>query len=318
MTLVQATGATCGSAVCSAVRRVLLARRGAAEHRAHARARVGGEGAARVGPPARRDLRSASALQRRLSRSACLRAAERRSADPVARIGTTIGRACSRSATACARPASAQQLELRRARAGDQDPRAATCARSRRRASTRCPAPDLRQGLPAHLRGLPRARRAALRGRVQLALRRRRGGAARAGRARDARRTSRSAAPARSSGAGLRSRSSAIAASSRSSSPPGSSAAAADEQIPNLGTTTTTPAKKAPAAKPTAQPQRSRSVPALRARGRRQLAGWTCATGRTSGKSRFTGTLEPGQSQRFVARTALGQLRQPGEPARCA
>ena len=115
----------------------------------------------------------------------------------------------------------------------------------------RAPGPDLRQGLPAHLCGLPRARRPALRRRVQLALRRRRRRAARAGRrAADLERLE--AAPAASSGAGSRSRWPGSRRSSSSSSPPGSPAATRNEQIPNLGTTTTTQTKKVlPPATPT-------------------------------------------------------------------
>ena len=63
---------------------------------------------------------------------------------------------------------------LRAGRARDEDPRQVP-ARARGRAVRAAPGADLRQGLPAHVRRVPRPRRPAVRRRVQLALRQRRG-----------------------------------------------------------------------------------------------------------------------------------------------
>ncbi len=84
----------------------------------------------------------------------------------------TLRGPCSRSATAFVRRACAGASTSPRP---SSRPRSAgsTCARSRTSSSTLLPGADLRQGLPAHLRRVPRPRRTALRRRVQLALRRR-------------------------------------------------------------------------------------------------------------------------------------------------
>ena len=66
----------------------------------------------------------------------------------------------------------AAQGRVRPGRAGNEDP-GQVPARARGRALRRAAVGDLRQGLPAHLRRLPRAGRPALRRRVQLPLRRR-------------------------------------------------------------------------------------------------------------------------------------------------
>ena len=70
------------------------------------------------------------------------------------------------------RSAGAPWDRLRPSRAGDEDPQQVPPL-ARGRAVRRAPVADLRQGLPAHLCGVPRPRRTALRRRVQLALRRR-------------------------------------------------------------------------------------------------------------------------------------------------
>ena len=95
--------------------------------------------------------------------------------DPVRGRGCLyIGRSCSRSARACARPAPARASSSTRWRPARRSARS-TCACSRRSGSTSSRRTRT-QGLPADVRGLARPRRAALRRRVQLALRRRRGG----------------------------------------------------------------------------------------------------------------------------------------------
>ena len=207
-----------------------------------------------------------------------------------------------------------QQLELGRGRARHQDPRPLP-AGARGGELRRAPGPDLRQGLPAHLRGLPRARRAALRRRVQLALRRRRG--SRASRS-SPRRTSNVARQHRRlerrwiafALAGIAALVVFFIAAWKSGGNP-------NETIPNLGTTNTTPAKKVlPAATPTqARRDEAGLVPALRARARTATAGWRCATGRRAARRRFTGTVEPGQSQRFVARRLWVNFGNPGNLA---
>ena len=80
---------------------------------------------------------------------------------------------CSRSARACARPDS-PGARLRRARGADEDP-GEVPARARGRAVRHPPGADLRQGLPALYADALGLDGAALRRRVQLALRRRRG-----------------------------------------------------------------------------------------------------------------------------------------------
>jgi len=76
-----------------------------------------------------------------------------------------------------------------------------------------------------------------------------------------------------------------------------------NEQIPNLGTTTAKQAKKAlPPASSTrnvaTKPVSFRLyVRALHGNCWMEVRNWS-----SSGKSRFTGTVEPGQSQRFVSR----------------
>ena len=87
-----------------------------------------------------------------------------------------------------------------------------------------------------------------------------------------------------------------------------------NEQIPNLGTTTAakkvlpaaTPAKKAPT-----KPVSFRLyVRALNGNCWMEVRNWSAA-----GKSRFTGTVEPGQSQRFVARRLWVTFGNPGNLA---
>jgi hypothetical protein len=75
-----------------------------------------------------------------------------------------------------------------------------------------------------------------------------------------------------------------------------------NEQIPNLGTTTAKQAKVLPPATPTRKaPTRPVSfrlyVRAVTGNCWMDVRNWS-----SSGKSRFTGTVEPGQSQRFVSR----------------
>jgi helix-turn-helix protein/uncharacterized protein DUF4115 len=87
-----------------------------------------------------------------------------------------------------------------------------------------------------------------------------------------------------------------------------------NEPIPNLGTTTT--AKKVlPAATPTKKaPTKPVSfrlyVRALNGNCWMEVRNWSAA-----GKSRFTGTVEPGQSQRFVARRLWVNFGNPGNLA---
>jgi hypothetical protein len=87
-----------------------------------------------------------------------------------------------------------------------------------------------------------------------------------------------------------------------------------NEPIPNLGTTTAakkvlpaaTPAKKAPT-----KPVSFRLyVRALNGNCWMEVRNWSAA-----GKSRFTGTVEPGQSQRFVARRLWVTFGNPGNLA---
>jgi len=87
-----------------------------------------------------------------------------------------------------------------------------------------------------------------------------------------------------------------------------------NEPIPNLGTTTAakkvlpaaTPAKKAPT-----KPVSFRLyVRALNGNCWMEVRNWSAA-----GKSRFTGTVEPGQSQRFVARRLWVSFGNPGNLA---
>src|ERR1044072_2908600 len=87
-----------------------------------------------------------------------------------------------------------------------------------------------------------------------------------------------------------------------------------NEPIPNLGTTTAakkvlpaaTPAKKAPT-----KPVSFRLyVRALNGNCWMEVRNWSAA-----GKSRFTGTVEPGQSQRFVARRLWVNFGNPGNLA---
>ena len=136
----------------------------------------------------------------------------------------------------------------------------------------RASGPDLRQGLPAHLRGLSRARRPALRRRVQLSLRRRRRGARVSRSSRGGRRTSRSSTVAWS-GAGSRSRSAGIALLVVFVIAAWKFGGNGNEQIPNLGTTTAAQTKKVlPAGDADAACRDEAAlVPALRARGQRQL-----------------------------------------------
>jgi hypothetical protein len=89
-----------------------------------------------------------------------------------------------------------------------------------------------------------------------------------------------------------------------------------NETIPNLGTTSTTPAKKVlPPATPTkhapAKPVSFRLyVRALNGNCWMEVRNWSA-----SGKSRFTGTVEPGQSQRFVSRRLWVNFGNPGNLA---
>ena len=89
-----------------------------------------------------------------------------------------------------------------------------------------------------------------------------------------------------------------------------------NEGIPNLGTTTATPSKKVlPPATPTKKaPTKPVSfrlyVRALNGNCWMEVRNWSA-----SGKSRFTGTVEPGQSQRFVARRLWVNFGNPGNLA---
>jgi hypothetical protein len=87
------------------------------------------------------------------------------------------------------------------------------------------------------------------------------------------------------------------------------------EAIPNLGTTTTNVKKVLPSATPT---KRARTKPAsfrlyvraLNGNCWMEVRNWSA-----SGKSRFTGTVEPGQSQRFVSRRLWVNFGNPGNLA---
>jgi cytoskeleton protein RodZ len=89
-----------------------------------------------------------------------------------------------------------------------------------------------------------------------------------------------------------------------------------NEGIPNLGTTMATPSKKVlPPATPTKKaPTKPLSfrlyVRALNGNCWMEVRNWSA-----SGKSRFTGTVEPGQSQRFVARRLWVNFGNPGNLA---
>ena len=88
-----------------------------------------------------------------------------------------------------------------------------------------------------------------------------------------------------------------------------------DEQVPNLNTTTTTPKKVLPPATPTRKaPTKPVSfrlyVRAVRGNCWMEVHNWSA-----SGKSRFTGTVETGQSQRFVARKLWISFGNPGNLA---
>ena len=88
-----------------------------------------------------------------------------------------------------------------------------------------------------------------------------------------------------------------------------------NETIPNLGTTNNTPAKKV--LPPATSTKRAATKPisfrlyvrALNGNCWMEVRNWS-----KDGKSRFTGTVEPGQSPALRRAPALGQLRQPGEP----
>jgi cytoskeleton protein RodZ len=87
------------------------------------------------------------------------------------------------------------------------------------------------------------------------------------------------------------------------------------EQVPNLGTTTSTSKKVLPAATPTRKaPTKPVSfrlyVRAVGGNCWMEVRNWSA-----SGKSRFTGTVEPGQSQRFVARRLWITFGNPGNLA---
>jgi cytoskeleton protein RodZ len=88
------------------------------------------------------------------------------------------------------------------------------------------------------------------------------------------------------------------------------------ETIPNLGTTNNAPAKKVlPPATPTkrvpAKPVSFRLyVRALNGNCWMEVRNWS-----TSGKTRFSGTVEPGQSQRFVSRRLWVNFGNPGNLA---
>jgi cytoskeletal protein RodZ len=88
-----------------------------------------------------------------------------------------------------------------------------------------------------------------------------------------------------------------------------------NEQVPNLSTTTTTPKKVLPQATPT-RPAPTKPVSFrlyVRAVGGNcwmEVRNWSA-----SGKTRFSGTVEPGQSQRFVARRLWITFGNPGNLA---
>ena len=88
-----------------------------------------------------------------------------------------------------------------------------------------------------------------------------------------------------------------------------------DEQIPNLGTTTAAKKKVPPPATPTRHiPTKPVSfrlyVRAVNGNRWMEAHNWSSA-----GKARFTGTVEPGQSQRFVARRLWVNFGNPGNLA---
>ena len=89
-----------------------------------------------------------------------------------------------------------------------------------------------------------------------------------------------------------------------------------NEQVPNLGTTTTSQSKKV---LPAATPTRHAPTKPVSFRLYVRAAGGNCwmevRNWSSSGKTRFSGTVEPGQSQRFVARRLWITFGNPGNLA---
>ena len=156
------------------------------------------------------------------------------------------------------------------------------------------PGPGVHQELPPVVRGLPRPRRAALRGRVHVAVLDRRGARAPSGRDAFASGSTITGAP---NGAWSGSPSSASPSSRRSSSPPGTTAAAGTTpaSIPNLT--------------PAVQPHVQQNQAVFVARAATGASLLEVRKGGVTGDVLFQGTLEKGEKQRFVGKAALAQRR---------